>query len=372
VTSGQRRAPAPAADQPVNEADDFAGRLLTWWDAEGRHDLPWQRDRDPYRIWISEIMLQQTQVATVIPYFERFMARFPDVRALADASEDEVLHYWSGLGYYARARNLHRAARAIRDEHGGVFPRFLETVHALPGVGRSTAGAILAQAYGDRHAILDGNVKRVLARYHAVEGWPGRSAVLNALWDLAERHTPGERVADYTQAVMDLGATVCRARAPACEDCPVADGCAARQQGRTADFPGRKPRKLRPKRQTTMLLVEDVQGRVLLRRRPSRGLWGGLWSLPELGDPSEAAGWCATHFGQLPRQMLALPPVRHGFTHFELEITPVVAEMDATGLIMEGAAWLWYNGDAAARVGLAAVVDRLLADRRRDIMGEIE
>jgi A/G-specific adenine glycosylase len=362
---------SPAAeDAPGGE--DFAERLLAWWDVHGRHDLPWQRDRDPYRIWISEIMLQQTQVATVIPYFERFLDRFPDVRALAAASEDEVLHYWSGLGYYARARNLHRAAQAVCDEYGATFPRVLETVHGLPGIGRSTAGAILAQAHGERHPILDGNVKRVLARYHAVAGWPGRSAVLNALWDLAEAHTPAERVADYTQAIMDLGATVCRLRAPACRACPVAAGCQARQLGRIEDFPGRKPRKARPRRQTTMLLVEDAQRRVLLRRRPSRGLWGGLWSLPELTDPSEAAGWCVTRFGLPPRRTVALAPVRHGFTHFELEITPVVAEMAATGLVMEGPAWLWYNGDAAARVGLAAVVDRMLAARRQDITGEDE
>ncbi len=298
------------------------------------------------------------------------MARFPDVRALAAATEDEVLHYWSGLGYYARARNLHGAARVVWEEHDGVFPRDLDQLHALPGIGRSTAGAILAQAHGDRHAILDGNVKRVLARYHAVAGWPGRAAVLKTLWALAEQHTPADRVADYTQAVMDLGATVCRARAPACADCPVADRCRARQQGRELDFPGRKPRKARPRRQTTMLLVEDAEGRVLLRRRPSRGLWGGLWSLPELEDPAGAAGWCVARFGRMPRRTRVLAPVRHGFTHFELEIRPVLAEMGASGLVMEGPAWLWYNGDPAARVGLAAVVDRMLADRRRQFTGD--
>jgi A/G-specific adenine glycosylase len=350
----------------------FSDAVLTWFDSHGRKDLPWQKNINPYRVWVSEIMLQQTQVATVIPYFERFMARFPDVAALADASEDEVLHHWSGLGYYARARNLHRAARAIRDDHAGVFPGTAETVRALPGVGRSTAGAILAQACGERHPILDGNVKRVVARYHAVEGWPGRAAVLNTLWDLAERHTPTERVADYTQAVMDLGATVCRSRSPDCGACPVAAGCRARQMGLLTDFPGRKPKKPRPRRRTTMLLVEDASRRVLLRRRPSRGLWGGLWSLPELEDPAEAAQWCVARFGHPPRRTLELSPVRHGFTHFELEITPVVAEMAATGLVMEGAAWLWYNGDPAARVGLAAVVDRMLAARRRDITGESE
>ncbi|UCE89183.1 MAG: A/G-specific adenine glycosylase, partial [Pseudomonadota bacterium] len=209
-------------------------QLLAWFDAHGRHDLPWQHPRTPYRVWVSEIMLQQTQVTTVIPYFERFMARFPNVTALADASLDEVLHQWTGLGYYARARNLHKAAGAMRDHHGGEFPVDFEQVLALPGIGRSTAGAILAQSHDQRHAILDGNVKRVLTRLHAIDGWPGQTTVEKQLWVLAERYTPAARCADYTQAIMDLGATVCRRSRPACEACPVSDDCVARREGRQA------------------------------------------------------------------------------------------------------------------------------------------
>ena len=216
-------------------SDCFSDRILAWYDRHGRKDLPWQRERSPYRVWVSEIMLQQTQVATVIPYFERFMARFPDCGALADADLDAVLHLWSGLGYYARARNLHRAARVVRDEHAGTFPTDFDTVVALPGIGRSTAGAILAQACGQRHAILDGNVKRVLARHHAVAGWPGETAVANRLWDYAEGHTPLKRVADYTQAMMDLGATVCTRARPRCGECPLADSCAAHSAGNPRD-----------------------------------------------------------------------------------------------------------------------------------------
>ncbi len=352
--------------------DDFSGRLLAWWDNHGRHDLPWQRDRDPYRIWVAEIMLQQTQVATVIPYFEAFLERFTNVRALAGASEDDVLHLWSGLGYYARGRNLRRAARLIQERHGGQFPRDLDDLQALPGVGRSTAGAILAQAWGERHPILDGNVKRVLARYHAVEGWPGRSAVLKRLWAHAEAHTPEARVADYTQAIMDLGATLCRGGRPNCAACPVAGGCAARKLGRQADFPGRKPPRARPLRHTAMLLVEDRERRVLLQRRPSQGLWGGLWSFPEVESVEAAADWCVTRLGSLPRRTVELPPVHHGFTHFELEIRPVLVEMAQAGLVMEGDAWLWYNGDPSERLGLAAVVSRLLKSRKPHVMGEVE
>jgi A/G-specific adenine glycosylase len=217
---------------------DFAERVLTWFDGHGRKDLPWQEPIDAYRVWVSEIMLQQTQVQTVVPYFERFMQSFPDVLALADAAQDDVLRHWSGLGYYARARNLHRAAGIVRDEHGGAFPETLEAVMALPGIGRSTAGAILSIAFGQRHAILDGNVKRVLARHSGIAGWPGLTSVAKELWAIAERNTPDTRVADYTQAIMDLGATLCTRSNPACERCPVATDCETRTMGTVTLIPG--------------------------------------------------------------------------------------------------------------------------------------
>ena len=257
---------------------DFAQRLLAWYALHGRHDLPWQQDRSPYRVWVSEIMLQQTQVGTVIPYFQRFMEQFPTVVALADAPLDEVLHHWSGLGYYARARNLHKAAREICERHVGEFPRDARALEALPGIGRSTAAAILAQSFGLRHAILDGNVKRVLARYHAVEGWPGRTEVLARLWAYAEQHTPSEDVSHYTQAIMDLGATLCTRSRPLCLHCPVGAHCAARIQGQPTRYPGRKPKKDLPRRATRMLLIrEPAEQAVLLLKRPPTGTGSDSW-----------------------------------------------------------------------------------------------
>jgi A/G-specific adenine glycosylase len=348
----------------------FADRLLDWFDEHGRHDLPWQVDVTPYRVWVSEIMLQQTQVQTVIPYFERFMIRFPGVGDLADAPVDEVLHLWSGLGYYARARNLHRAAIRIRDEHGGELPAELEALVALPGIGRSTAGAILALARGQRHPILDGNVKRVLCRHRGVQGWPGRSAVLKELWALAEALTPQARVDAYTQAIMDLGATLCRRSRPACDDCPVTADCVARREQRQAELPARRTRRERPLRHATMLLVRDGAGRVLLRRRPADGLWGGLWGLPEPDDAQDVARWCETRLGVRPDTIRALAPLRHGFTHFELEIRPLRLEVDGARCAMAGDGWLWYNPRSPARIGLAAVVGRLLGSLERPTEGE--
>ena len=343
----------------------LAEALLAWYDRHGRHDLPWQRDRSPYRVWVSEVMLQQTQVATVVAYFERFMARFPDVRALADAPLDEVLHLWSGLGYYARARNLHRAAAAIRDEHGGRFPRAFGAVAALPGIGRSTAGAILALSLGERHPILDGNVKRVLARFHGVEGWPGQAAVERSLWSLAEAHTPHERVADYTQAVMDLGATVCRRGRPECGACPLAADCVARAAGSIERIPAPRPRRPRPLRRTRMLVLEDAAGSVLLEQRPAPGVWGGLWCPPEIGETCPVE-WARGVLGMPVEGIEVDPPFRHGFTHFELEITPVRARVAAgeaqpAPRLMETGRWVWYNPRSPAKLGLAAAFAKLLA-----------
>ena len=276
----------------ADPTDPFARALLAWFDQHGRHDLPWQTDPTPYRVWVSEVMLQQTRVPTVLRYFPGFMERFPDVAVLAEAPLDDVLHLWSGLGYYARARNLHRAASVVRDAHDGRMPDQREALEALPGIGRSTAGAILALAHGQRHAILDGNVKRVLARYHLVEGWPGRSAVLDRLWGLAESHTPRRRVAAYTQAIMDLGATVCTRSRPLCRACPLAESCGALSHGRTAELPSPRPKPTLPERTTAFLILRDSHGRVLLERRPPSGVWGGLWSFPECAAEADAEARC--------------------------------------------------------------------------------
>ena len=362
--------------------EEFHRRLLGWYDRHGRHDLPWQTDRSPYRVWVSEIMLQQTQVSTVIPYFHRFMDRFPTVNELASAPLDEVLHLWSGLGYYARARNLHQAARIVVAEHDGRLPDSFEAVLSLPGIGRSTAGAILALAADQRHPILDGNVKRVLCRHFGIEGWPGQRQVETRLWTLAEALTPSQRVADYTQAIMDLGATLCRRGQPDCEACPLRTDCRALAEGIQSELPTPRPKKARPLRQTQMLIVVDAEDRVLLRRRDANGLWGGLWSLPEQAHGDDPADWCSQHLGAAPGTTRRLEPVRHGFTHLELEIQPVWLRIadggdgadGAAAGVMDGDGWLWYNLRSPSRVGLAAVVERLLSQigTQNDTTGEAD
>ena len=338
---------------------DFAARVLDWFDVHGRKDLPWQQPQDAYRTWVSEIMLQQTQVQTVIPYFERFMARFPDVTALADAARDEVLRHWSGLGYYARARNLHRAAQMIRDDFGGVFPETLEALTALPGIGRSTAGAILALSMDQRQPILDGNVKRVLARHEAVAGWPGKTTVAKRLWDIAERNTPEDRVADYTQAIMDLGATVCTRSHPACERCPVAADCAARHQDAIALFPGRKPKKTKPLRTTTMILASDG-GQVYLERRPESGIWGGLWSLPELNGKA-VEDWCRERLAGEPVEVEDWEVLRHSFSHYDLDIRPILVRIDAPlSKVADCDGACWHPMDEDLPGGVAAPVSKLI------------
>jgi A/G-specific adenine glycosylase len=344
---------------------DFETRLspllLAWWDRHGRHDLPWQQNPTPYRVWVSEIMLQQTQVATVARYYDRFMQSFPDVQSLAAATTDEVLHHWSGLGYYARARNLHRAAQRVCDQHGGVVPADFDSLSALPGIGRSTAGAILALAAGQRHAILDGNVKRVLSRVFRIEGVPSEAAVQHELWALAERCTPMQRIAHYTQAIMDLGASVCMRHKPACALCPLRVGCQAHAAGLTAQLPARKAAKARPLRHCVLLLCARADGAVLLERRADTGIWGGLWGLPEISSVDAAGEWCGVQFGIAPDQILPRPVLRHGFTHFDLDITPVECRLAHAPLhAMESDRWLWYNKAAPARVGLAAPVTRLI------------
>ncbi len=346
--------------------------MLRWFDAEGRKDLPWQRPRSPYRVWVSEIMLQQTQVATVIPYFERFMARFPDLEALARADLDAVLHLWSGLGYYTRARNLHKAARIVMDRHEGVFPQTLAEVQALPGIGRSTAGAILSLACGQRHSILDGNVKRVLARSFGVEGWPGRPRVERQLWTLAERLTPEQRTGDYNQAMMDLGATLCRRGRPACLRCPLAADCVARREGRIAELPSPRPRKSLPVRTTRLLLIHDANS-LLLERRPPTGIWSGLWSLPECPvETVDIADWCRTRLGIEPDRISPQPRRRHTFSHFHLDYTPVrIRTRGKPTKVMDTGDRLWYKLASPDPCGLAAPVQRLISELTDDLEGEM-
>lgn len=346
----------------------LAPRLLAWHAKSGRHDLPWQRDRSPYRVWVSEIMLQQTQVATVIPYFERFLARFPDARSLADASLDEVLHLWTGLGYYARARNLHRAARIIRDAHGGEFPRSLAEVMALPGIGRSTAGAILAIATGARHAILDGNVKRVLARQYGVAGPIDDHATLEELWALAERNTPVDEVATYTQAIMDLGATLCTRAQPRCAECPIHSSCRARIAGRQAQLPAGKRRKATRTLRRAVMLVARSESRVLLVQRPASGIWGGLWCLPEFADRMGAESYAMSSLAADRLADAALPDIEHSFTHFDLVITPLVARCRGETRVRQPGS-LWYDLTDPARIGLPAPIKTLLSsllEKNRD------
>jgi len=342
---------------------DFASRLLTWYDTDGRKDLPWQQRVDPYRVWVSEIMLQQTQVKTVIPYFERFMQSFPDVISLADADIDEVLHHWSGLGYYARARNLHKAARKVRDEFGGEFPLQFDDVQSLPGIGRSTAGAILSLAAGQRHPILDGNVKRVLARHGAIAGWPGQTAVQKELWSLAGERTPHARVADYTQAIMDLGATLCTRSRPACTACPVSDDCEAYATNTIGEYPGRKPKKAKPLKTTTMVLATNGDS-VYLERRPPAGIWGGLWSLPEIQD-EDLAAWSARILEADDPETEPWEPLRHSFSHYDLDIRPYVVRVDATSSkVADGNDSTWYRLDDLPPGGIAAPVMKLINNLR--------
>ena len=340
----------------------LSSRLLAWFDTHGRHDFPWQHARTPYSVWVSEIMLQQTQVGTVIPFYERFMRRFPTIEALAAAPLDDVLALWAGLGYYARARNLWRAARSIVAEHGGELPTTFDELRALPGIGRSTAGAILAQAHGQRWPILDGNVKRVLARYHAVAGWPGLPAVANELWRHAEAHTPRERVADYTQAIMDLGATVCARARPACTVCPLADDCAAAGGGTQALYPAPRPKRERAQRRVAVLVVRAPDGRVLLERRPASGIWGGLYSLPELPAEDSPRDWCARMLGAAVAAERVLEIIEHAFTHFDLDLEPRLLELDVEpSTIMERDDWHWCKPGAKLDVGVPAPVAALLS-----------
>lgn len=339
------------------EVEQFSSKVIAWYHHHGRKTLPWQLDKTPYRVWLSEVMLQQTQVSTVISYFERFIARFPKVSELAEASIDEVLHLWTGLGYYARARNLHQAATQIVDVHAGKFPTHFADVLALPGVGRSTAGAILSLGCDQHYAILDGNVKRVLARYFVVSGWPGQKRVENELWRLSEQVTPMQGVAQFNQAMMDLGAVVCTRNKPKCSLCPLQTGCLALNQQQQDKYPGKKAKINLPERDAYLLILCN-SAHVFLELRPSVGIWGGLYSFPQFTSEALMKAWLEQH--GLSSEPTALPGFRHTFSHFQLQISPWRLDMHNAKSLMEEGRGLWYNLLQPQRIGLATPVKRLL------------
>ncbi|HAK53672.1 MAG TPA: A/G-specific adenine glycosylase [Gammaproteobacteria bacterium] len=359
VITHERTLPEPGSNQLANsDAETFAPRLLHWFDQFGRKDLPWQHNITPYRVWVSEIMLQQTQVKTVIPYFERFIERFPTVAALADADQDSVLHQWTGLGYYARGRNLHKAALQIVADYNGELPLTVDELCALPGIGRSTAGAIVAICTDQFAVILDGNVKRVLARYLAIDGWPGQTKVANELWENAEALTPQQRVAHYTQAIMDFGATLCTRTKPDCPNCPFTSDCKAHLDSRIEFYPGKKPTKSLPTKTTCMLVITNDHSEVMLEKRPPAGLWGGLWSFPET-DLAGVDRYLADSF-VISQTKESMAPFRHTFTHFHLEITPIHIHAAARDRVHESDNLLWYSLTQPPAIGLTRPVTRII------------
>ena len=341
-------------------AEDFQQAVLGWFKHSGRSDLPWQQSINPYRVWVSEIMLQQTQVATVIPYFERFMQSFPMVDKLATAPLDNVLHHWTGLGYYARARNLHKTAQIICTTHNGQFPDDIEQLTDLPGIGRSTAGAIRSIAFKKPAAILDGNVKRVLARFAGVAGWPGKSSVHNQLWEIAESFSPQTHTADYSQAMMDLGATLCTKTSPNCCECPLATDCLANAQGNPQDFPGKKPKKKLPIKETIFLLICNKQGELLLQQNPPTGLWGGLWVFPQIETLDQLSEFAdRLGFGSVSSQLLEKQ--RHTFSHFHLDYQPVAVYVEKTSdRVADNNDQRWYNPKKPLSLGMPAPVKALV------------
>ncbi|HIP95220.1 MAG TPA: adenine DNA glycosylase [Leucothrix sp.] len=353
---------------------EFSEKLLHWYDQYGRKNLPWQQDINPYRVWVSEIMLQQTQVKTVIPYYQKFMTTFPNVQTLANAEQDTVLKHWSGLGYYARARNMHKAAKLVCDDFSGAFPNELEAMQSLPGIGRSTAAAILSISGNQKQAILDGNVKRVISRVFAIEGWSGKSSVLKIMWKLVEQLVPDQRNADYTQAIMDLGATLCTRSKPQCENCPFQDDCLAYQQGIIENFPAKKPRKILPERYAVMLIIQDHNKAVFMQKRPPVGIWGGLWCFPQFEDEVLAQEWLRKKFSFRAHETLLKGEKQeqliHVFSHFRLTIQPIILGLDKLlnsasktpfkERVMETDDSLWYNIDSEFNGGLASPVQTLL------------
>ncbi len=340
---------------------DFPNAILHWFDQHGRKHLPWQQDKTPYRVWVSEIMLQQTQVAAAIPYYERFMQRFPDLPTLANASVDDVLHQWAGLGYYSRARNLHRAAQMITKQFAGKFPDNLTDLQLLPGIGRSTAGAILSIAFAQRATILDGNVKRVIARYLGITD-PIDRKVENAMWETATAFTPAQRSADYTQAIMDLGATLCTRSKPQCSRCPLVTSCSAHAEGIAELLPIKKATRAIPTRAATFLIIR-ANNKILLQKRPPHGIWGGLWSLPEISgapDKKQIRQLCSTEFQLVVKSYETLTPFRHTFSHYHLDIHPVVIPATMPAKIMECTEQIWYNPSQPEPIGLPKPVQSIL------------
>ena len=336
-------------------------RVLEWWHRYGRKNLPWQREVSPYRTWVAEVMLQQTQVNTVIPYFDRFIHRFPSIADLAVASLDEVLVTWAGLGYYARARNLHKAAGIIMVQYSGALPQTLKALQSLPGIGRSTAGAILAQAFGLPAPILDGNAKRVLCRYHAVSDWPGEAATARKLWRLAEYHTPHDQAGEYTQAIMDLGALICTRRQPKCEQCPAHRNCRARQQGRQQVWPVSRARSPRPMREAWYLVLRNQAGWIGLYRRPLSGIWGGLWCFPEFKSCRLVQAWLNEHWPIGKYLLRNLPIIKHEFTHFHLRLHPLLTDIKApiSGGV-QGLPLVWYKPGSPRPGGFPVPVDEII------------
>lgn len=338
----------------------FSDVVLAWYEQHGRKHLPWQQDITPYRVWVSEIMLQQTQVATVIPYFERFMQRFPDVRSLAAAQQDEVLHLWTGLGYYARGRNLHACAQQVVGLFDGEFPQSVDALTELPGIGRSTAGAIASISMDIRAPILDGNVKRVLTRFYAIEGWPGTTAVQKELWQVAEALTPEHSHRQYTQTMMDLGATLCTRSKPACGICPLQPECAGYAGGNPTQYPNSKPKKDKPEKDTILLMLENPNGELFLEQRPQQGIWGGLWSFPEVSDESEALAYVRQRFGAESNNSEWLTAFRHTFSHYHLNIQPLRIQLAQSASVIGEQNHHWYNPRQPSELGLAAPVKKLL------------
>jgi A/G-specific adenine glycosylase len=338
---------------------DFASTVIKWQQQHGRHDLPWQNTRDPYAIWVSEIMLQQTQVSAVIGYYRKFMHRFPDIGSLAGADEDSVLQYWSGLGYYSRARNLHRAAQIIINEHGGSFPANFEHICKLPGIGRSTAAAIASFAFDQPQAMLDGNVKRVFARHFLVEGWPGLPKVEKQLWQLAEVLMPQTGMVAYTQGLMDLGATLCTRSKPKCADCPLMQSCGAFAANQVKALPSPRPRKTIPEKSVTMLLLLD-NDQILLEKRPPSGIWGGLWSLPEMEQSADAITHVRERYGIETEMLKAMPVLKHAFTHFRLQITPQPLRVVGHAAAVRQSASVWLSRADANGAALPTPIRTLL------------
>lgn len=350
-------------------ADHFQSLVLDWFDQHGRKNLPWQQNINAYRVWVSEIMLQQTQVSSVIDYFNRFIQRFPDVFTLAEADLDSVLQHWAGLGYYARARNLHRTARIVAD-NGGAFPLSLAELTELPGIGRSTAGAILSIAHSQKQSILDGNVKRVLSRFHAISGWPGDAKIAAKLWQLSDDYTPNRRCADYTQAMMDLGATLCTRNNPQCRACPIASGCVALKQNTVEQLPESKPRKSLPVKQLYLLILETAEQQILLERRPPAGIWGGLWSLPEFAELTDLHDWLQKQHHPHD-QIRLLTAGKHNFSHYQLQFTPVLVRVkNPSNNVMEADRLVWYKPEQLKQLGLPTPIKRLLQHFNTEIKND--